>query len=94
MSDTILYKSGFCCNISDRNFPAIKSQTQCVIICQTTLSPIFSAIKSLSDILQQAELGNYLSDILLQSLSDILQQAKLDNYQLSYILQHSKLRGC
>ena len=51
-------------------------------------------LQSLSDILQQAELGNYLSDILLQSLSDILQQAKLDNYQLSDILQHSKLRGC
>ena len=46
MSDTILYKSGFCCNISDRNFSALKSQTQCVIIWQTTLSPIFSAIKS------------------------------------------------
>ena len=45
MSDTILYKSGFCCNISDRNFSALKSQTQYVIIWQTTLSPIFSAIK-------------------------------------------------
>ena len=44
MSDTILYKIGFCCNMSDRNFSALKCQTNSVIICQTNNYPILPVV--------------------------------------------------